>query len=251
MTALGPRRLETKADRGADRRREGDGGMTVAAIHEVAPLEQAVQEIHKLFAAALKADGKAIKLYDESTDERMKAGRHRLKAGERLLSLRKRIEGGEAGPEWVNDWWGWYEQHFDRSRKDADKCMRMAGSPDPGAAQEAERAKAREAMARLRAGRAAAAAAANTADVSGNDDETERSAEAMKAAHAALDGGDPAKEPERAEVAKLIRVWVGASPEAKREFIRERWDEIARVRKQLDANGSAAEDRWVEGDDAQ
>jgi hypothetical protein len=225
--------------------------MTVAAIHEVAPLEQAVQEIHKLFAAALKADGKAIKLYDESTDERMKAGRHRLRAGERLLSLRKRIEGGEAGPEWVNDWWGWYEQHFDRSRKDADKCMRMAGSPDPGAAQEAERAKAREAMARLRAERAAAAAAANAADVSGNDDETERSAEAMKAAHAALDADDsgPTKEPPRAEVAKLLRAWVQASPEVKRQFIRERWDEITRVRKQIEANGVDHEDRWTEGDD--
>jgi hypothetical protein len=31
--------------------------------------------------------------------------------------------------------------------------------------------------------------------------------------------------------------------------VRERWDEIARVRKQLDTNGSAAhEDRWLEGD---
>jgi hypothetical protein len=54
--------------------------------------------------------------------------------------------------------------------------------------------------------------------------------------------------PARAEVAKLIRAWVQASPEVKREFVRERWDEIARARKQLDANGAAHEDRWMEGD---
>jgi hypothetical protein len=56
------------------------------------------------------------------------------------------------------------------------------------------------------------------------------------------------KQPPRAEVAKLVRAWVKATPEAKREFIRERWDEIARARKQLDANGSAHEDRWIEDD---
>jgi hypothetical protein len=60
--------------------------------------------------------------------------------------------------------------------------------------------------------------------------------------------GDHIKQPPRAEVAKLVRAWVKASPEAKREFIRERWDEIARVRKQLDANGAGHEDRWIEGD---
>jgi len=67
------------------------------------------------------------------------------------------------------------------------------------------------------------------------------------AEHAALDG-DHTKQPSRAEVAKLVRAWVKASPEAKREFVRERWDEIARARKQLDANGAAQEDRWIEGD---
>ena len=59
---------------------------------------------------------------------------------------------------------------------------------------------------------------------------------------------DQTKQPPRAEVAKLVRAWVKASPEAKREFIRERWDEIARARKQLDANGAAHEDGWIEGD---
>jgi hypothetical protein len=59
---------------------------------------------------------------------------------------------------------------------------------------------------------------------------------------------DQAKEPPRAEVAKLVKAWVQASPEVKRQFVQERWDEIARARKQLDGNGGAAEGRWNEGD---
>jgi len=85
-----------------------------------------------------------------------------------------------------------------------------------------------------------------------NAGDPETSAEAMKAKFAELDDTEEtdhqAKQPSRAEVGKLVRAWVKASPEAKREFIRERWDEIARARKQLDANGAAHEDRWIEGD---
>jgi hypothetical protein len=50
------------------------------------------------------------------------------------------------------------------------------------------------------------------------------------------------------EVAKLVRTWVKASAAAKREFVRDRWDEIAVARKQLEANGADHEDRWVESD---
>jgi hypothetical protein len=92
-----------------------------------------------------------------------------------------------------------------------------------------------------------------------NDVDPEASAEARKAEYAADDESEsgcvtsaddsaPTKQPLRAEVARLIRAWVQASPEAKRQFIRERWDEIARSRKQLDANGADAEDRWIDGD---
>jgi len=82
------------------------------------------------------------------------------------------------------------------------------------------------------------------------EESPEASAEAMKATFAELDDDDDqTKQPPRAEVAKLIKAWVTASPEAKRQYIRERWDEIARARKQLDANGSdIEEDRWIEGD---
>jgi hypothetical protein len=54
---------------------------------------------------------------------------------------------------------------------------------------------------------------------------------------------------EKMQLAKLRRAWVKASPEAKREFVRERWDEIAVARKQLEANGADHEqDRWIESD---
>jgi hypothetical protein len=85
---------------------------------------------------------------------------------------------------------------------------------------------------------------ADIENIEGNAVDPEASADAMKATD-----DDQTKEPPRAEVQKLIRAWVQASPEVKRQFVRERWDEIALVRKQLDANGGAAhEDRWIEGD---
>jgi hypothetical protein len=78
--------------------------------------------------------------------------------------------------------------------------------------------------------------------------DAEASADARKAEYAALDS-DQTKQPSRAEVAKLLRVWVKASAGAKRVFVRERWDEIVVARKQLEANGSDHEqDRWIEGD---
>jgi len=82
------------------------------------------------------------------------------------------------------------------------------------------------------------------------EESREASAEAMRAKLAELDddNSDQSKQPPRAEVAKLIRAWVTASPEAKRQFILERWDEIARARKQLDANGRDIEERWIEGE---
>jgi hypothetical protein len=79
------------------------------------------------------------------------------------------------------------------------------------------------------------------------EESPEASAEAMKAEFAALDDtGSESKEPPRAEVSKLVRAWVATSPEAKRQFVRERWDEIASIRKRLDANSAAHEDRWTE-----
>jgi hypothetical protein len=60
---------------------------------------------------------------------------------------------------------------------------------------------------------------------------------------------DQTKQPLPGEVAKLVRTWVKTSAAAKREFVRDRWDEITMVRKQLEANGSDHEqDRWIQSD---
>ena len=59
----------------------------------------------------------------EATNHQVIMNRHRLAAGQQLLALRKRIEAGECGDV---GWWQWYEANVDRSRKDAEKLMRMA-----------------------------------------------------------------------------------------------------------------------------
>jgi hypothetical protein len=65
----------------------------------------------------------------------------------------------------------------------------------------------------------------------------------------ATPGEDQTKQPLPGEVAKLVRTWVKTSAAAKREFVRDRWDEITMARKQLEANGSDHEqDRWIESD---
>jgi hypothetical protein len=60
---------------------------------------------------------------------------------------------------------------------------------------------------------------------------------------------DEGQQPAPGEVAKLVRTWVKASAAAKLEFVRERWDELTVVRKQLEANGADHEqDRWTESE---
>lgn len=69
----------------------------------------------------------------------------RLQGGKLLLALRNRIEAGEAG-ENVN-WWRWYTiSGFYRTRKDAEKVMRMARADDPQAAVVQERTETRNRM---------------------------------------------------------------------------------------------------------
>ena len=61
----------------------------------------------------------------------------RIYAGQLLLGLRERVEAGECGEGvW---WWKWYDNHFTRSRRDAERVMAIARSEDPDSAAEAER----------------------------------------------------------------------------------------------------------------
>jgi hypothetical protein len=94
-------------------------------------LDDGLHEFHRLCAKAdsldRRADGLAFKAY-----------RARLCAAQVLLELRGRVEAGEAGEI---TWWAWFESHSNRSRKDAEKLLVIAGADDPEAAAEAARAK--------------------------------------------------------------------------------------------------------------
>ena len=72
----------------------------------------------------------------------------RITTGRLLLDLRERIDSGEAGAG--VKWWDWYRENIVRSRKDGEKCMRLAGADDPDTAAEKDRAVAREGMRRHR-----------------------------------------------------------------------------------------------------
>lgn len=86
----------------------------------------------------------------DAQNAQSKFDKHRLLAGQKLVELRERVEAGEVG-EGIN-WWEWYGTQFTRSRKDAEKLMRMARSDDPEAAAESEKSQRRENMQRLRDG---------------------------------------------------------------------------------------------------
>jgi hypothetical protein len=64
----------------------------------------------------------------------------RLEVGNMLLELRQRVEAGEVGDIAAVDWWGWYEDNFRRSRRDAERLMEIASADDPQAALEQRRA---------------------------------------------------------------------------------------------------------------
>jgi hypothetical protein len=81
-----------------------------------------------------------IKTYGEKVDQ------YHISAGKQLFELQARIEAGEDG-EGVK-WWSWYAEHFkNRTRRDAQKVMKLARADDPEAAAEEERTKARDGMA--------------------------------------------------------------------------------------------------------
>ena len=77
-------------------------------------LNDMVDEIHRQFAEASRADHRAE--------------RCRILAGKLLLKLRERVENGEAGNI---GWSQWYLQRFVRSPRDAEKLMELAHSLDP------------------------------------------------------------------------------------------------------------------------
>jgi hypothetical protein len=116
-------------------------------------LEQMMDEFHRQFAAA--------------QDHEIKAGKARLRAADILGAMRERCR-----TEGI-DWWPWFEAHSVRSRRDAERLLKMYDSGDPEAAHEEEKKRNREAQKKHRA----------TTDVS-RDDPPERSAQDRKAHYA-------------------------------------------------------------------
>jgi hypothetical protein len=199
---------------------------------------------------------RAIKVHiaegDKAKDE---AFQHYIAAGLHLWKL-KRLHDGRGGT-WA-EWEQLLKTKIGIGKSRASELMRIA---DGRKSVEEVRERSNESSA---ASHAKARELSCSPLISGEQAvDPEASADAMKAKLGMLDDepaddGDaqtkeppptaPA-EPPRAEVQKLIRAWVQASPEVKRQFVRERWDEIARARKQLDANGGVADqDRWIEED---
>jgi hypothetical protein len=186
-----------------------------------------------------------------------RANEYYVEAGNDLKALKAQMP---KGMKW-DDYLKYCGINFARSR--ADQLIRIAGG-DTTIEEERAKDAERQAKSSKKIKDQLAVSHGESAD------QPEQSAEIMKAKFAALDKAededtpaqaqdddkteraapddDQTKQPPRADVAKLVRAWVQASPEVRRQFVRERWDEIARIRKQLDANGSAEHDRWIEGD---
>jgi hypothetical protein len=96
--------------------------MNVVGFKNQKTLDDVVKAIHREFAEAAKHDNKAHSC--------------RVAIGHTLNELQARIESGEAG-EGVQ-WWAWYKSRFERSRRDAARCMALARNENPEAAAEQE-----------------------------------------------------------------------------------------------------------------
>jgi hypothetical protein len=100
-------------------------------------LGELVHQIHKLWD-----DAEAF-----AREAQVKYKSKRIRIGIALLEAKRRVEAGEGG---ALSWWDWYKRHFERSREDATRVMKMAAAENPEAAHEAEKAKARDGMRALR-----------------------------------------------------------------------------------------------------
>ena len=73
---------------------------------------------------------------------------HRIAVAVQLQEAKQRVANGEAG-EGVT-WVAWVEANIHRTMRDVNKLLAIAASPDPAAAIQVERAKAKDRMARVR-----------------------------------------------------------------------------------------------------
>jgi len=92
--------------------------------------------------------------FDKARQYASNADDFRLRAGLQLIEARQRVERGEAGPGVL--WTHWCVANINRTERDIQKVMKLAGAGDPHAALERDRAAARISMAATRARRGAA-----------------------------------------------------------------------------------------------
>ena len=107
---------------------------TTTALMRMPPIAEVVIEIRGHF--------------NDADTLQARADKHRLQAGQKLVSLRQRIEAGEEG---AVAWGDWFErQGMGRGRKDCERLMQIASAEDPEAALLEEREKTRLAVAKHR-----------------------------------------------------------------------------------------------------
>ena len=110
--------------------------MTVLQLKKEKSLDDLVTEIRYLMIDIASAEERVFK--------------KRLKAGFRLLELREPVGTGEAGDV---SWWSYYDKHLStyRSRKDAEKLLKIAAANKPEEAAEAAAQRNREHQTKHRA----------------------------------------------------------------------------------------------------
>jgi hypothetical protein len=102
----------------------------VVALKTKNMIDKMVDQVHREFAAAV-ADTK-------------RADRARIRAGKLLIELRQRIEAGEAGQG--IKWGKWCGENIARSKRDINRCIKLAQAKDPEAAHDEEKTEAVERM---------------------------------------------------------------------------------------------------------
>jgi hypothetical protein len=91
--------------------------------------------------------GKINAYMEKAEQSAEKARQQRVSAGQLLIEARRRVDGGEAGDV---TWSEWVRHNIQRSLRDCQRVMKIAGDPDPETALVKEREDARVGMAQSR-----------------------------------------------------------------------------------------------------
>ncbi len=98
-------------------------------------LEQISHEVNVRLQKANEYRKTAIEKSQPASEDRRRAKDHRIAAGMLLIEARKKVDAGEAGNI---GWHAWLKQNIERSIRDCQKVMKIAGYIDPQEALEEE-----------------------------------------------------------------------------------------------------------------